>query len=304
MAENLQDLRRRINSVKNTRKITRAMKTVSAAKLGRTVAKLKRVRPMMEKIEEMLERVSKGKGVGDHPFLQDRQSGDTIIVAVSSDKGLCGAFNSHIIDRTKDFFDRMEDEGENPSLITIGNKIYKYFEKRNYPITRYYDSLMSNLDYPDVKGLSVFLQEIYLDESKNVKKIEFVYTGFRSAAKQEITISTLFPIQDQWEKTGHEKEDKEKIEVKKAEQVEFIFEPSAEVLFKALLPRYIDSLIYRVLLESSASEHAARMSAMELATSNAEDMIRELTLTLNKLRQASITNELLEIITATEALKK
>jgi len=295
MAENLQDLRRRITSVKNTRKITQAMKTVSAAKLGRSVSKLKRIRPMMEKIEEMLERVSGGKEVGGHPFLQERASGDTVIVAISSDKGLCGAFNSHIIERAQEFFDRVEDEGEHPALITIGNKIYKYFEKRNYPITRYYDSLMSNLDYPDVKALSVFLQEIFLDESKNVKKIEFVYTGFRSASKQEITISTLFPIKDQWKK--------DKI-LHETEEDEFIFEPSAEVLFEALLPRYIDSLIYRVLLESSASEHAARMSAMELATSNAEDMIRELTLTLNKLRQASITNELLEIITATEALKK
>ncbi|MFC2155072.1 ATP synthase F1 subunit gamma [Acidobacteriota bacterium] len=295
MAENLQDLRRRINSIKNTRKITQAMKTVSAAKLGRSVSKLKRVRPMMEKIEEMLERVSEDKGIGDHPFLQDRQSGDTIIVAVSSDKGLCGAFNSHIIERAEELFEGVEEEGEHPALITIGNKIYKYFEKRNYPINRYYDSLMSDLDYPDVKALSAFLQEIYLDESKNIKKIEFVYTGFRSASRQEITISTLFPIQDQLErdKVSHE-----------SEEDGFIFEPSVEVLFKALLPRYIDSLIYRVLLESSASENAARMSAMELATSNAEDMIRDLTLTLNKLRQASITNELLEIITATEALKK
>jgi F-type H+-transporting ATPase subunit gamma len=176
---------------------------------------------------------------------------------------------------------------------------------------------MSNFDYPEVKQLSAFLQEIYLDESKNVKKIEFIYTGFRSSARQEITIGTLFPIQGQWEQTGQEKEDKKKEDAKNAEQetddsgklrdkeqVKFILEPSAEVLFKALLPRYIDSLIYRILLESAASEHAARMSAMELATSNAEDMIRELTLTLNKLRQASITNELLEIITATEALKK
>lgn len=296
MAENLQDLRRRINSVKNTRKITQAMKTVSAAKLGRSVARLKRVRPMMEKIEEMLERVSEGKGIGDHPFLRERQSGDTIIVAVSSDKGLCGAFNSHIIERAVGLFEGMEQEGEHPVLITIGNKIHKYFKKKEYSIIRFYDSLMSNFDYPEVKQLSAFLQEIYLDESKNVKKIEFIYTGFRSSARQEITISTLFPIKEQWKG--------EQVQQQTEEEDEFIFEPAAEVLFKSLLPRYIDSLIYRILLESAASEHAARMSAMELATSNAEDMIRELTLTLNKLRQASITNELLEIITATEALKK
>jgi F-type H+-transporting ATPase subunit gamma len=295
MAENLQDLRRRINSVKNTRKITQAMKTVSAAKLGRSVSRLKRVRPMMEKIEEMLTKVSKDQGIGNHPFLQEKESGEIVIVVIASDKGLCGAFNAHIIERAQKLCAQLRDEGEHPTLITIGTKAQNYFKKKDCSIKKFYAGMMSNLQYRDVKELSAFLQEIYLDESRNIKKIEFIYTGFLSASKQEITVAGLFPIQDQWKK---EDGDEEKIEVK------FILEPSAEELFSALLPRYIDSLIYRVLLESSAAEHAARMTAMELATKNAGDMIRELTLTLNKLRQTSITTELLEIITATEALNK
>lgn len=296
MAENLQDLRRRINSVKGTRKITQAMKTVSAAKLGRGVSRLKRVRPMMEKIEEMLSKVSHSPKIKDHSFLREKESGDILIAVIASDKGLCGSFNSNIIERAQELFEQLSDEGENPTLITIGTKVDNYFKKREYPIKKSYNGMMSGLEYGDVKELSAFLQEIYLDESKSIKKIEFIYTGFLSASKQEITVDTLFPFEDQWKKEADIDEDRE--------EVEFILEPSAKALFDALLPRYIDSLIYRVLLESSASEHAARMIAMELATSNAEDMIRELTLTLNKLRQASITSELLEIITATEALNK
>ena len=182
MAENLQDLRRRINSVKNTRKITQAMKTVSAAKLGRSVSRLKWVRPMMEKIEEMLDRVSHGPKIKDHSFLRERESGETVIAVISSDKGLCGAFNSHIIERAQELFDQLREEGENPTLMTIGKKVDNYFKKRQYPVKKSYTGMMSSLKYSDVKELSAYLQDIYLDESKSIKKIEFIYTGFLSAS--------------------------------------------------------------------------------------------------------------------------
>lgn len=315
MAENLQDLRRRINSVKNTRKITQAMKMVSAAKLGRCSNKLKRIRPMKEKIESLMARVS-GKIVSaTHTFLEERQSGDTIIVALSSDKGLCGAFNTHIINRTKELFQNRKDAGENPSLIPIGNKTYRYFLKRDYPIDKFYSNMMTRLEYSDVKELSAYLQEIYLDKSRNIRRIEFVYTQFISSSQQKVAAAVLFPIKDPRPKIQAAEEGNRQAEqtaqtqaggqpTVAKDEVKFIFEPTAAEIFNALLPLYIDTIIYRILLESAASEHAARMVAMDLATRNSGEMIGNLILRLNKLRQASITRELLEIITATEALKK
>ena len=301
MAENLIDLRRRIRSVNNTQKITRAMKTVSAAKLRRSVTELNRTRPMMEKIESLLKQVKPTltSGMESHPFLEERESGRTVIVAVSGDKGLCGAFNSHLIEKTEKHYDsRLNREGEeNLSMITIGNKTFKHFNKRKYPIIKNYPSVMSRLKFHHALDLSKYLQDIYLSKEENIKRIEFVFTEFLSASKQVVNIKQFFPIKIEFEA-------KEAEEDVKGEDIDYIFEPSAEEIFKSLLPKYINTLVYQLLLQSAASEHAARMIAMELASQNASEMIRSLTLTMNKLRQASITTELLEIITATEALQK
>lgn len=298
MSGNLIDLRRRIKSVKNTRKITQAMKTVSAAKLRRSLSELNRNRPLLAKIESLLSRVGREVKMESHPFLKKREKGEWVIVAVSSDKGLCGAFNSHVVKRTEDYYHRLAEQGESISLVTVGNKIHRHLKKRQYPIKKHYPSMMARLKYEDARQLSVFLREIY--ENEDIKRVEFVYTEFISSAKQELGLKALFPLKDQW--AGAEQGEGEG--EKHRQELEYIFEPSAEEIFKKLLPQYINTLVYRLLLESSASEHAARMIAMDLATRNAGDMIRWLTLTMNKLRQASITKELLEIITATEALKK
>jgi F-type H+-transporting ATPase subunit gamma len=297
MAENLIDLRRRIKSVKNTQKITRAMKTVSAAKLRRSVMELNKTKPMMEKIASLLARVSAVSGALAHPLLEERKSGHTLLVAISADKGLCGAFNSHLVTKVEERFKELNDyEGEgNVSLITIGKKVSAHFAKRDFPVKREFRDMMGRLTYQHALDLSVYLQEIYLNPKEEIKQVEFVYTKYISAGKQDRTVSQLFPIKGEWEDKDQEDQPAD---------VEYIFEPDAEVLFRALLPKYINSMVFQVLLQSSASEHAARMIAMELASNNASDMIRSLTLTMNKLRQASITNELLEIITATEALTK
>lgn len=298
MAQNLIDLRRRIRAVKDTQKTTQAMKTVSAVKMRRSVNELNRIRPIMEKIESLLKRVAQASGedVKTHPFLKEKENGDTVIVAISSDKGLCGAFNSHLIEKVeKHYQERLDQEGDSIYLITVGNKASKHFKKRNYPIKKAYQSIISRLKYHHALDLSKYLQEIYLNPDEEIKRVEFVFTRYQSASKQETDIRQLFPIPFTWE--GEEED------YSKEEDIEYIFEPSAQEIFKALLPRYINSLVYQTLLQSTASEHAARMVAMELATQNADEMIRNLTLTLNKLRQASITGELLEIITATEALR-
>lgn len=289
MSGNLIDLRRRIGSVRNTQKITRAMKTVSAAKLRRSVQDLNRNRPYMEKLEYLLGKLSSSVSDLELPFMEQRDSGDVLVIVLSSDKGLCGSFNTNIIRRAEEHYQQVKEAGDEVEFILVGQKVSKYFAARDYPVRESYTELMSKLSYRDSLDLASFLQDIY--RSEPIKRIEFVYAQFISASRQEIGIKQMFPISSEWEQ-------------QEGDDVEYILEPSAAELFQAILPKYINSLVYRVLLESSASEHSARMIAMDLATRNADDMIKKLTLTLNKLRQALITKELLEIITATEALKQ
>jgi F-type H+-transporting ATPase subunit gamma len=296
MAQNLIDLRRRIKSVKNTQKTTKAMKTVSAAKLRRAVSELNKLKPVLERIIVFLNHLEPGNNLESFPLLKERDSGKVILVAVSADKGLCGAFNSHLIAAAEKYYQQqVEENGDNVSLVTLGNKAVGYFEKKGYSINKSYKSMISKLTYQDALELSKYLQDIFLTPAEDVKKVNFIYTQYLSASKQEIKTKQLFPLDVDWE-------DPESTESKK--ELEYIFEPSKAEIFKYLLPRYIDSFVYQILLQSAASEHVARMIAMELATQNATEMIRTLTLTMNKLRQASITKELLEIITATEALRK
>ena len=291
MAENLIDLKRRINSVKNTQKITRAMKTVAAVKLRKNVKKLNRTESFMRKIEHLLNRIEKKLEYKDFPLFKEKEEGKVVIVALSSDKGLCGAFNSHTIKKVEDYYKHLEGEKEEVLFITSGNKIYRNLNKKGFIIEKDYKSIMSDLKFSDSVQLSEYLQEIYLN--RDIKRVEFVYIEFISSSKQEITVKQILPL-----KIENREDEMEE------EEIEYIFEPSLQEIFNYILPKYINSLVYRILLGSIASEHAARMIAMDIATRNANDMIKSLTLTMNKFRQASITKELLEIITATEALKR
>lgn len=299
MAENLIDLRRRIKAVKNTQKTFRAMKTVSAVKLRRSVAEVNKTKPVMEKIASLLRRVGPASAVDihSHPLLKERTGGKTVTVVISADKGLCGAFNSHLISAAEAHYRQQPDEApENKVLIIAGNKAINHFSKKGYPIEKAYKSMMSRLKYHHAAELSKYLQDIYLNPNENIKKIEFVFTRYVSASKSEPAVKQLFPLESEWKQEGAAAGDEE--------DKEYIFEPSEKDIFEYLLPKYIDALVQQILLQSTASEHMARMIAMEQASQNAEEITRTLTLTMNKLRQASITGELLEIITATEALKK
>jgi F-type H+-transporting ATPase subunit gamma len=304
MAENLIDLRRRIKAVKNTQKTFRAMKTVSAAKLRRSLGELNKTKPVMEKIESLLRRVGPAVDVESHPLLKERETGKIIQVVVSADKGLCGAFNSHLIGAAEAHYqEQLNKSGDNISLVIVGNKALNYLTKRDYPVKKGYRSVISRLKYHHALDLSKYLQDIYLDPEENIKKIEFIYTKYISASKREITVKQLFPLRDEWEQVKAA-EQVELDGVGKEEDIEYIFEPSEEEIFKYLLPKYINARVHQILLQSAAAEHLARMVAMEQASQNSDEMIRTLTLTMNKLRQATITKELLEIITATEALRK
>jgi len=291
MSANLIDLRRRILSVKNTQKITRAMKTVSAAKLRRSVTDLNKNKPFLAKVTSILNQLKAETDMNEIPLLEEREDGEILIVVITSDKGLCGGYNSNIIKYAESYYKKVIEAGQEASLIPVGMKAYQYFKKKNFPIKNHFISLLSKLRYSEVLKVSKYLQNIFIDEP--VKKIIFISSQFLSASRQNNTDKQFFPLQPNNSETIDENR-----------ETEYILEPSPEKIYSELIPIYINSLIYQVMLEASASEHSARMVAMDMATRNADDMIKTLTLTLNKLRQALITKELLEIITATEALRK
>ena len=196
MAQNLIDLRRRIRAVKDTQKTTQAMKTVSAVKMRRSVNELNRICPIMEKIESLLKHVAQasGKEVKSHPFLKERETGDTVIVAISADKGLCGAFNSHLIEKVENhYLEQLDQEGDNLSLVTLGNKAFKHFKKKDYPIKKNYQSVISRLKYHHALDLSKYLQEIFLNPDEEIKRVEFVFTRYISASSTRPLSGGSFP---------------------------------------------------------------------------------------------------------------
>ncbi|MCX6554002.1 MAG: F0F1 ATP synthase subunit gamma [Candidatus Aminicenantes bacterium] len=194
------------------------------------------------------------------------------------------------------YYRELVERGETVLLITVGTKASRYFSKRNLAVKTAHNGMISRLQFGDAERLAAELLEIYLSEE--VKGIEFAFQEFVSASKQQFTIRRLLPVEPQWQTADATQEDVAD------GKPEYIFEPGAETIFLALLPRLIIGAVYQVLLQSMAAEQVSRMVAMDMATRNASDMIRSLTLLLNKMRQAFITKELLEIITATEALNK
>lgn len=293
MSGNLIKLRRRIRSIRNTQKITRAMKTVSAAKLRKSVVELNKARPYLKRVERLLQRLVDRVDPKRFPLLDSRDDGDRVLVVLTADKGLCGAFNSHIVRRMTAFMAESSRENQGVRLVTLGNRGHIHCKRRDIAVERHFPGIMAHTTHDDASRVTEFLSQLFLEEK--IRDISFLYTAFASASRQEITLKTLFPIRCRWS----EGEDDEN----ETEDRDTIYEPSAEEVFAVTLPRFLESRIFQLLMESQASEHAARMIAMDLASRNASDMIQSLTLTLNKVRQASITNELLEIITATEALQ-
>jgi F-type H+-transporting ATPase subunit gamma len=296
MAGNLINLRRRIKSVKNTQKLTRAMKTVAAAKLRRATTELKKARPHRDKITFLLQQTGARVELSRQPLLKTREQGSILLLVVASDKGLCGAFNSQVFKQSENYYHELLERGETVSMVTIGTKASRYFSKRNISLKATHNGMISRLQFADASRLATELLNVYLNE--DIKRVEFAFQEFISASRQQFTVRRLFPVAAAWSAVPDAQKESEAINPK------YIFEPGPEAIFQALLPRFITAAVYQILLQSMAAEQMSRMVAMDLATRNASDMIRSLTLLLNKMRQASITKELLEIITATEALNK
>jgi F-type H+-transporting ATPase subunit gamma len=283
----LRDIRRRIKSVQGTQQITKAMEMVAAAKLRKAQSRVESSRPYASKMQSMLENLTKAAFSFVHPLFEKREVKKVALVIISSDRGLCGSYNGNIFRATDEFLKRYEKE--KVVLVTIGKKGYIHYSKRPWKIRLKYLGLGGNLVLSQVKGITNDLVNLYL--FGEVDEIYFLFTKFLSTVTYRVTLEKFLNIES-------EKEREEK-----RGYLEFIFEPNAEKIFSSLLPNYCMTKVQMALAESFASEHGSRMISMGAATKNAEEMIEHLTLVRNKLRQASITKEMLEITTSAEALK-
>ena len=283
----LRDIRRRIRSVEGTQQITKAMEMVAAAKLRKAQSRVESSRPYASKMQSMLDNLTKAAAAIVHPLFEKREVKRVALVVISSDRGLCGSYNSNVLRAADGFLKRCE--REKVVLINVGKKGYTYYLKRPWEIRLRYLDLGGNLVLSQVKGITGDLVNLFL--SGEVDEIYFLYTKFLSVMSYRVTLEKFLNIESQVER-----EEKEAY-------LEFIFEPGAENIFSSLLPNYCMTKVQMALAESFASEHGSRMISMGAATQNAEEMIEHLTLVRNKLRQASITKEMLEISTSAEALR-
>ena len=279
------DLRRRIRSVKNTQQITKAMKMVSAAKLRRAQERMFASRPYAAKMLEVLSSLATRANPENHPLLKEKEDRDVELMLVTADRGLCGSFNANLIKSALHFLD--ERRNYNLSLHLVGRKGVDYFKKRKYIITHQYTNVFRDVRFEHAKEISD--KTIHAYTEGELDAIYIVYNEFKSMLTQRVIVRRLLPL--------------ERLPEPSSEQtLDYIYEPDAEAIFNRLLPHYLEFIIYQALLESSAAEHAARMSAMDSATSNAKEMIDSLTLKMNKIRQAAITKEIIEVVSGAEGL--
>ncbi len=282
----LKEIRKRVSSVQNIQQITKAMKMVSAARLRRAQEAALAARPYAEKLEAVLQNLAAQGEELAHPFLAERAENNTTLIVMTSDRGLCGGFNSSLI-REAEAFMRQRAE-QKVSLILIGRRAYDHFKRRDVTIAEEHINLYGRLSADLAHDIGRRVGEQFL--SGETDSFYVLYAKFRSALVQVPTLDKILPIAStpQTEDQG---------------ALDYLYEPAPQTLLASLLERYIDMLIYRAMLESVASEHGARMTAMDNATSNAVEMIDRLTLDMNRARQAGITRELLEIVATGESLK-
>jgi F-type H+-transporting ATPase subunit gamma len=291
----LKEVRIRITSVKSTQQITSAMKMVAASKLRRAQNAILKLRPYAAKLKEILQNLSASvESAGDNVFARQSKPEKVLLIVLTSNRGLCGAFNSNIIKATlqcvNDKYLPAFDNG-NLSLMTIGRKGTEFFTKRGFKIVSSHDALYNELTWENCSAIANDLMKSFA--SNEYDRIEIVYNQFRNAAVQKIIVEQFLPI---------EPPAVDPLAIK-SNQTDYIFEPSQEEIVSQLIPKSLKIQFYKALLDSYASEHGARMTAMHQATDNARDLIKELNLAYNKARQASITKEILEIVSGAEALK-
>lgn len=279
--QSVRDIKTRVGSIKNIQDITKTMMLVAAAKLSKAESAITRLRPYARRLNEMMADI-KLRAEISHPLLSKRKEKKEFVLVVTSERGLCGGFNSKIIRKAEAYFSK---ENIERRLVLIGKKGSSYFGKRDYPIITEYQ-IPDKVSFEFAKTIGDELVKDYIEE--RFDRFVVVYNEFKSVFRQEQVTEQLLPIvpKEPASKFVHD----------------YIYEPSAMDILDSLLPAHFNYQIYRILLESAAAEHAARMTAMEQATTNAKERIKELILTFNRARQASITSEIAEIVTTTMAL--
>jgi len=283
----LKAIRKRIGSIRNTQQITKAMKMVSAAKLRRAQEAVLAARPYAEKMAALLQNLSARVAAEAHPLLTAREEKKVLLLLLTADRGLCGGYNSNLIRAAEGFLRSQRGEKE-IQLAVAGRKGVDYFRRRKVEMAERYINIGSRPAEELAAELAEKLIARFLQGECDA--VYMLYSRFRSALSQVPTMEKLVPV-------AAEKDEGE------GQATEYLYEPGLEALLSSLLPKVVEVGIYRALLEASASEHGARMTAMDSATSNAAEMISTLTLQMNRARQASITKELLEVVSTAEALK-
>ncbi len=296
------DLRRRIRSVKNTQQITKAMKMMSAARLRRAQERVISARPYATLMRQFLTRLVsalEASGAMDpqseeplHPLLVKRPVKKMLVVVLGGDKGLAGAFNANVHKAALNFL--RDYEAKQIDMITVGRKPRDFFRRRRDLVGDWAD-IFAKVKYDDARAIAKEIIKRYVEGDAD--EVHLIYNEFRSVLVQRLTIERLLPIEAPREEKKDEKKDPN------AQPVEYIFEQPPKELLASLLPRYVEVQVFRALLESSAAEHAARMTAMDAASKNASEMIDRLTLNMNRIRQASITREIIEIVSGAAALE-
>ena len=280
------DIRRRIRSVKNTQQITKAMKMVSAAKLRRAQERVLAARPYAAMLHTVLSDVAAAAAANDEiansPLLRQRPEQRIQLVLLTSDRGLAGAFNSNLIKAAQRFID--EHPGVTVELELLGRKGRDFFRRRTYPISGDQIGIFNKPSYADAAEIAKKVTSRVMNDE--IDSVYLIYNGFKSVLAQNLTIEKILPVT-----------------APPGEPVDYIFEPSVEELMASLLPKYVAIQVYTAMIETAAAEHAARMTAMDSATSNASEVIDKLTLYMNRVRQASITREIIEVVSGASALE-
>jgi F-type H+-transporting ATPase subunit gamma len=292
MSGQLKEVRNRIKSVTSTQQITKAMKMVSAAKLRRAQDAIIQMRPYAQKLQEMLSNiVSSVSSDVSMPLAEERMTERVLLIPVTSDRGLCGAYNANVIKMTRQViaekYAAQEAKG-NITILPIGKKGYEFFLRHGYKVVDNYWTIFSDLTFDNVRSAAVYAQQAFLN--KEYDRVEIVYSQFKNAATQTFVSEPYLPIPKVAKTEG-------------SKNTDFIFEPSMETLLLDLMPKILNTQVYKAVLDANASEHGARMTAMDKASENANDILKALKISYNRARQAAITTELTEIVSGAAALQ-
>jgi F-type H+-transporting ATPase subunit gamma len=292
MSGALKEVRNRIKSVQSTQQITKAMKMVSAAKLRKAQDAIIQMRPYAKKLQEMLSNiVSNAEGDISLDLAAERPVEKVLVIVITSDRGLCGGYNSNLIKLAKqtirEKYSKQQAKG-NTEFLPLGKKGFEHFSKNNFKVNDHYWNIFLDLSFENVQKAAKFAMDAFA--SGKVDAVELVYSEFKNAATQKFVVEQFLPVVKTQKKEGQKVQD-------------FIFEPNKDVLIAELMPKILNTQLYKAVLDANASEHGARMTAMDKATENANELLKALKISYNRARQAAITTELTEIVSGAAALQ-